>query len=66
MKKVLRKFNINDGIKSVSTPLPSHFKLKAIMSSNFFEEREYMTYVLYASVVGRLMYTIVCTRLDLS
>jgi len=29
LKKILQKFNINDDIKSASTPLASHFKLKA-------------------------------------
>jgi len=44
---------------SVSTPLTSHFKLKATMSPTYVEEREYMTYVPYASVVGSSMYAIV-------
>ena len=43
LKKVLQKFNINCDTKSVSTPLASHFKLKAIMSPTSIEEREYMT-----------------------
>ncbi|RVW71344.1 Retrovirus-related Pol polyprotein from transposon TNT 1-94 [Vitis vinifera] len=30
------------------------------------EEREYMSYVLYASVVGSIMYVMVCTRIDIS
>ena len=50
----------------VSTPLALHFKLKAIISPTTIEEREYMTHVTYASVVGSLMYAIVCTRLDWS
>jgi len=66
LKKVLQKFNINDDTKFISTPLTSHFKLKAIMSPITIEEREYMTYVLYASAVASLMYAMVCTRPDLS
>jgi len=43
LKKVLQKFNINGDMKSVSTLLDSHFKLKATMSPTSIEEREYMT-----------------------
>jgi len=66
LKKVIQKFNINGDIKTVSTPLASHFKLKAIMSLTTVEEREYMTHVPYASVIGSLMYAMECTRADLS
>jgi len=64
LKKVFKKFNINDDTKSVSTPLAPHFKLKVIMSPSSIEERKFMTHVPYASVVGSLMYAMVCTRLD--
>ncbi|KAL6340444.1 hypothetical protein AAG906_006108 [Vitis piasezkii] len=30
------------------------------------QKREYMSYVLYASVVGSIMYVMVCTKLDIS
>ena len=53
-------------MKSASTPLAPHFKLKVTMSSTSVEEREYTTHVLYASVVGNLMYAMVCPRLELS
>ena len=66
LKKVFQKFNINDDSKSVSTPLASHFKLKANMSPTFVEDSKYMTHVPYASVVGNLIYAMVCTRLNLS
>ena len=36
------------------------------MSLTTVEEHEYMTHVPYASVVGSLMYAMVCTRPDLS
>ena len=52
LKKVLQKFNINGDMKSVSTPLAPHVKLKATMSPTTIEEREYMTHVPYASTVG--------------
>jgi len=66
LKKVLQKFNINDDTKSVSTPLAPHLKLKATMSPITVEEYEYMTHVPYTGAVGSLMYTMVCTRPDLS
>jgi len=53
-------------MKSISTPLASHFKLKSTMSPTSVEELEYMTHVPYASIVGSLMYAIVCTRPNLS
>ena len=62
MKKVFQKFNINGKRKSVSTLFAPHFKLKANMSPTSVEECEYMTYVSYTSVVGSLMYTIVCVQ----
>ena len=66
MKKVLQKFNINDDMKSISTLLAPHFKLKAPMSPTFFEECEYMTHVPYTSAVDSLTYTMVYTGPDLS
>ena len=38
LKKVLHKFNINGDMKSVSTPLAPHFKLKATISPISVEE----------------------------
>jgi len=66
LPKVLQMFNINGDTKSVSTPLALHFKLKATMSPTTVEEREYMTREMYTSVVGSLMYAMVCTKPDLS
>ena len=66
LKKVFQKFNINDDTKSVSTPFTPHFKLKTTMSRITVEEHEYMTHVPIASAVGRLMYTMMCTRPNLS
>ena len=36
------------------------------MSPTTVEEHEYMTHVPYASVVGSVMYAVVCTKSDLS
>ena len=60
LQKVLQRFNINGDTKSVSTPLVPHFKLKATIFPTTVEEREYLTHVPYASVVGSLMYAMVC------
>ena len=66
LKKVLQKFNINSDTKFISIPLSPHFKLKTTMFPTSVEEHEYMTHVPYASVVGSLIYAMVCTRYDLS
>ena len=50
----------------MSTPLAPHFKLSANMSPKTIDEREYMSHVLYSSVVRIFIYAMVCTRPDLS
>ena len=52
--------------KLVSTLLASHFKISAQLSHSTEAEQEYMLQVLYSSPVGSLMYTMVCTRPDIS
>ncbi|KAE8720956.1 hypothetical protein F3Y22_tig00017808pilonHSYRG00163 [Hibiscus syriacus] len=66
LRKVLKRFGINEMSKPISTPLAPHFKLGASMSPKDDAEREYMSKVPYASVVGSLMYAMVCTRPDIS
>jgi len=66
LQKVLHKFNINGDTKSVITLLAPHFKLKTTMSPTTVEERVYMSHISYTNIVGSLMYSKVCTRLDLS
>ncbi|KAL6350470.1 hypothetical protein AAG906_019117 [Vitis piasezkii] len=61
VKKVLSRFNMNEA-KPVSTPLGSHFKLSKEQSPKTKEERDHMSKVPYASVIGSLMYAMVCTR----
>ena len=63
LKEVLHKFNIYGNTKSVSTLLAPYFMLKATMSPTTFEECEYISHVFYTSVVGSLMYVMVCTKL---
>jgi len=63
--KVLKRFNMKDA-KFVTTPLAKHFKLTKHLSPKIDKEKEYMTKVPYASVVGSLMYAMVCTRPDIA
>ena len=65
IKKVFHHFNM-DGAKSVSTPIAPHFKLSVSQCPTTDEEFEYMSKVPYSSVVGSLMYAMVCSRPDLS
>ncbi|KAE8678648.1 hypothetical protein F3Y22_tig00111402pilonHSYRG00027 [Hibiscus syriacus] len=66
LRKVLKRFGINEMSKLVSTPLTPHFKIGASISPKDDAEREYKSKVPYASVVGSLMYAMVCTRPDIS
>jgi len=52
-------------VKPVTTPLTCHFKLSSKQCPQSPKEEEEMSRVLYASVVGSLMYAMVCTRHDL-
>ena len=61
VKKIISRFNMNEA-KPVSTPLGSYFKLRKEWSSKTEEKRDHMSKVSYASVIGSLMYVMVCTR----
>ena len=52
--------------KPVSTHLASHFKLRKDMCPETYEEIYYMSKIPYSSVVGILMYAMVCTRPDIA
>ena len=66
LKKVIQKSTSNSDAKSVNTLLAPHFKLKATMSPTTVEEHAYITHVPYTSVIGSLIYAMMCTRSDLS
>ncbi|KAH9705989.1 hypothetical protein KPL70_012076 [Citrus sinensis] len=66
LKKVLERFGMDDKTKPVCTPLAPHFKLSSSSCPRSQEECDYMARVPYASVVGSLMYAMVCTRPDIS
>ena len=65
IKKVLQHFNMTEG-KLVSTPLPSYVKLSKENSPKLDFEKAEMAKVPYLSIVGSLMYTMVCTQLDIA
>ena len=65
IEKVLKRFNMK-GAKFVTTLLVKHFKLTKHLSPKIPKEKEYMTKIPYASMVGSLMYAMVCTRPDIA
>ena len=65
MEKVLQCFSMENA-KVVSTPLLGNLKLTKEMCPKTQEEEDKMSKVPYASVVGILMYAMVCTRPDIA
>ena len=52
--------------KPVSTPIVMHFKLSSQQCPQGEEEVNFMKKIPYASVVGSVMYSMICTRPDLA
>ena len=52
--------------KAVSTPLASHFTLSMDQRPKSNAEREELSKIPYANIIGSIMYTMLCTRLDLA
>jgi hypothetical protein len=65
INKVLHRFNMPDAMK-VTTPIAPHFKLSSTQCPIIDEDIEYMYRVPYSSVIGSLMYDMVCSCPDLS
>ena len=65
MKKVLVTFGMKDS-KLVLTPLSAQFKVKNVTGDKSEEEKFFMSKIPYASIMGSLMYALVCTRPNLS
>ena len=61
----MERFNLK-GAKPVTTPLAQHFKFSKEQEPKSDEDIAYMQKVSYASVVGSIMYSMVCSRPDLS
>jgi hypothetical protein len=64
IQKVLRCFNMHDS-NPVSTPIAPHFKLSSTQCPTK-NDLKYMSKVPYSSVVGSLMYVMVCSCPELS
>src|SRR4051812_22406636 len=65
IKKVLHRYNMHDA-KSFNMPIAPHFKLSSNDCPSTDEDYEYMLRVPYSSVVGSLMYAMVCSHPHLS
>ncbi|KAL8104982.1 hypothetical protein AgCh_028950 [Apium graveolens] len=65
VEKLLQKFSVQDA-KTRSTLLASHFNLTKKQSPKTDEGKKDMAKVPYASVVGSLMYAMMCTRPDIA
>jgi len=62
-KNVLKMFNMSNA-KHVNVPLGDHFKMSMAQAPIMENEKALMSEVLYASTLGSLMYTMICTRPD--
>ena len=65
VRKVLERFNMENA-KPISTPLANHFRLSTAQCPKTDDDVQDMSKIPYASVVGCLMYVMVCTRPDLA
>jgi hypothetical protein len=65
IETILKRFNMQD-CKPVKVPIPMGARLIVEQCPKTQEEIEDMACVPYASVVGSLMYVMVCTRPDIS
>ena len=61
IEKVLKRFNM-DKAKPVNVSLVGHFKLSTMQCPTSEEKKKDMSRVPYSSVIGSLMYAIICTR----
>ena len=52
--------------KHVNVSLGDHFNLSKAQASKAENEKAFMSNVPYASIVGKLMNVMVCTRLDIA
>jgi len=65
IQKILVRFGMTDS-KPISTLLSEKEKLSAMIKVQAQADQDYMSKVPYSSVVGSLMYVMVCTRPDLA
>ena len=64
IKKMLERYHMQDS-KLIDTPVDKSLSLSSDMCPKTLEEKEKMSRVPYASVVGSLMYAMMCTRPDI-
>lgn len=62
---VLQLLNMSNS-KPITVPFVAHFKLSAYLSHNSEKEMEHMSNVPFSSVLGSIMYAMVCIRPDIS
>ncbi|TXG69854.1 hypothetical protein EZV62_004789 [Acer yangbiense] len=62
---ILERFNMNEA-KPMTTPLAAHYRLSALQCPTTEKELEKMSKVSYVSIVGCLMYVMVCKRPNLT
>lgn len=65
IEKVLKIFNMSKA-KIVVTPFACHFKHSSAQAPTSEKEKEEIWSVIYASVVGSLIYAMVCIRLNIA
>jgi len=65
IEKILEKFGM-EKTKPVGSTFASHFKLSKTQAPKTAEDHEFMANIPYASVIGSLMYAMVCTRPDIA
>ena len=65
IERILERFNMKHA-KPVSKPLAAHFKLSKRACPTIEKEKANMSTIPYSSVVGSLMYAMVCTRPDIA
>lgn len=63
--KALRKFNMLDA-SSVSISMSAHFRLSIKLGSKSEAKKYEMQSIPYVSVVGSLMFDLICTRPDVA
>ena len=65
LSKVLNRFEAGSS-KPVTTPMANHYKLTADQSPVTDEDKRFMAKIPYASAVGSLMFSMICSRPDLA
>ena len=64
ISKVLERFGMDKA--KVGTPLASHISLSKQQCPQIEKEKKYIERVQYVSVVGSVMYSMVCCRVDIA